>query len=202
MSVWQEVGDGILIRRYTCLDLTIGAVLGDDGVLLVDTSPSHRQARDLIGDLTTLTDLPVRWVVNTHYHWDHCWGNALFRTAELWGHQNTRLALLERGEDARRLVIDHLPVEHHESVREVEIVAPERTFAGRVSLDIGRAVELTYHGLGHRQRADIAAAVDLARAGFEGDLPAVEVDVAGSPFPAEVSRFVVERTYAQLRKQI
>ena len=56
--------------------MTIGAVVGDDGVLIVDTRASHDQAYELIKDLTMLTDLPVCWVVNTHYHWDHCWGNA------------------------------------------------------------------------------------------------------------------------------
>ena len=75
---------------------------------------SHDQARELIKDLTVLTDLPVRWVVNTHYHWDHCWGNALFRSAELWGHaQHPARHLLERRGEARRRVIDQLPVEHH-----------------------------------------------------------------------------------------
>ncbi|MDH3259462.1 MAG: MBL fold metallo-hydrolase [Acidimicrobiia bacterium] len=262
MSTWNEVGERVYVHRYAWLALTIGAVVGDDGVLIIDTGDSHRQARELIDDLATLTDLPVRWVVNTHYHWDHCWGNALFRTAELWGHENTRLELLEHGEDARRRVIGLLPVEHHDAIRAVEIVPPEHTFSDRVSIDIGRAVDLRYHGPGHtnsdisvavdevlfagdlveeagppafgdaypldwpaaldgllgyvhgpvvpghgrpvdrafveHQRADIAVTVELARAGFEGHVPMSEVDVEDAPFSVEVSRSVVERTYAQL----
>lgn len=262
MDAWHDVGDGIHIRRYESLALTIGAIVGDDGVLVVDTRASHAQARELIDDLTKLTDLPVRWVVNTHYHWDHCWGNALFRSAQLWGHENTRLALLERGEDARREVMGYLPVEHHTAVREVEIVPPDHTFSDQVSLDIGSAVDLRYHGRGHTdsdvsitssgvlfagdlveeagppafgdsyplewpgtldlllgfvegpvvpghgapvdrsfvesQREDIAATIDIARAAFDGETPADEVDVRSGPFPSEVSRMVVERTYAQL----
>jgi glyoxylase-like metal-dependent hydrolase (beta-lactamase superfamily II) len=262
MNTWHEVGNCVFARRYEPLALTIGAVVGDDGVLLVDTRASHDQARELMRDLTTLTDLRVCWVVNTHYHWDHCWGNALFRTAELWGHENTRLELMQHGEEARRRVLGFLPTEQQEAVREVEIVPPEHTFSDRISLDIGRAVDLRYHGRGHtnsdisvtvagvvfagdlveesappsfgdaypldwpvaldgllksvegvvvpghgrpvdrafveQQRADIAVTVDLARVGFEADVAPGHLDVANTPFPAEVSRLVVERTYAQL----
>ena len=262
MQTWSEVGDGVFIRRYAWLSITIGAIVGDDGVLIVDTRASHEQARELISDLTTLTDLPVRWVVNTHYHWDHCWGNALFRSAELWGHDNTRLALLERGEAARDMVIEQAPVEFHDAFRRVEIVPPVHTFSDRVSLDVGRAVDLRYHGRGHtdsditvgvagvlfagdlveeaappafgdsfplewpgtldgllelvdgpvvpghgdpvgrgfvmRQREDISATIALARTGFEGGLAASDVNVEDAPFPPDVSRFVVARTYSQL----
>ena len=260
------IGDQVFVRRYESLALSIGAVVGDDGVLIVDTRASHEQARELLDDLHQLTSLPVRWVVNTHYHWDHCWGNALFYTAELWGHENTRLELLEHGEDARRIVMGYLPPEHHDAVREVEIVPPEHTFSEQVSLDIGRAVDLRYHGRGHtnsditvgasgvlfagdlveesappsfgdafpldwpealaglldqvhgpvvpghgrpvdrafvmQQKADIADTVELARVGFAHGLPAAEVDSTGGPFPPEVTRAVVGRTYAQLAGEI
>ena len=262
MNSWQAVGDGIFVRRYASLALTIGAVVGDDGVLLVDTRASHGQAQELLDDLTTLTDLPVRWVVNTHYHWDHCWGNAMFRAAQIWGHENTRLALLERGEAARRQVLEYLPAEHHEAVHQVEIVAPDHTFSDQVSLEIGRAVDLRYHGRGHtdsdisvvasgvlfagdlveeagppafgdayplewpetlttllsriegpvvpghgapvdrafveNQRADIVGTVELARIGFANGTPLDQLDLSDAPFPGEVSRSVIGRTYAQL----
>lgn len=266
MSTWHGVGDGVFARRYEFLALTIGAVVGDDGILVVDTRASHRQARELIDDLAALSDLPVRWVVNTHYHWDHCWGNALFPSAQLWGHENTRAAMLEQGEEVRQKVMGYLSVEDHEAIREVEIVPPDHTFSDQVSLDIGRAVDLRYHGRGHtdsditidvdgvlfagdlveeaappafgdafplewadtlanllsfvrgpvvpghgdpvdrffveQQRAEIAATVELARAGFRSDLPADQVDVRPAPFPAELSRFIVERSYTQLAGQI
>ena len=266
METWQDIGDGIFVRRYPSLALTIGAVIGDDGVLLVDTRASHSQAQELIDDLAILTNLPVRWVVNTHYHWDHCWGNALFRTAQIWGHENTRLALLEQGEDARRRVLEYLPVEHHEAVRQVDIVPPDHTFSDQVSLDIGRAVDLRFHGRGHtdsditvsvsevtfagdlveeagppafgdafplewpaalvavldramgpvvpghgqpvdrryveNQKTDIEATVQIARAGFEAGTPPDELDIRDAPFSEEVSRSVVERSYAQLAGQI
>lgn len=262
MSTWAQVGEGVFVRTYEWLALTIGAVIGDDGVLLVDTRASHRQAHQLADDLADLTDRPVRWVVNTHYHWDHCWGNSVFGEAELWGHENTRRQLLESGEESRTTLLTLIPAEYHDEMREVEIVAPEHTFSDRVSLEIGREVKLRYHGRGHtdsdisiavpgvlfagdlveeaappafgdaypldwpaaldgllgyvdglvvpghgapvgrefveRQKADIVASVQLARAAYENSTPIDEVDVGPAPFPAEVSRSVVERTYAQL----
>lgn len=56
-------------------------VVGDDGVLVVDTQQSPRAARALIERIRAWTDLPVRWVVNTHWHGDHVYGNAAYREA-------------------------------------------------------------------------------------------------------------------------
>ena len=58
MSVWSEVGDRVFVRRYAFYDQNIGAVLGDDGVLIVDTRISHRQADEILADLRELTPLP------------------------------------------------------------------------------------------------------------------------------------------------
>ena len=81
MHPWHEVGDRVFVRRYAFLDQTIGAVLGRERVLVVDTRATTVQARELIGDLRQLTRLP--WVVvNTHVHFDHAFGNAAFRPAQ------------------------------------------------------------------------------------------------------------------------
>lgn len=161
------MGEGTFCRRYEFLALSVGAVLGDDGVLVIDTRASHAEARELVADLTELTDLPARWVVNTHYHWDHCWGNALFPRAELWGHENTRRALLEQGESLRKGVLPWFPPERRHEVAEVEIVPPDRTFSDRISLGIGRQVDLRFHGRGHTN-SDIT--IEVGGVLFAGDL--------------------------------
>lgn len=78
MSRWHEVGDGVFQRRYDPLDVSVCVVRGAGGLLLVDTRSSHREADEIQADLRVFGHLPVRWVVNTHAHYDHCFGNARF----------------------------------------------------------------------------------------------------------------------------
>lgn len=53
-------------------------VVGDEGVLVVDPRESAAAGRALIAEIRSLTDRPVRWVVNSHWHWDHLGGNQAF----------------------------------------------------------------------------------------------------------------------------
>lgn len=170
MSVFQELGDGVFRRRYESLDLNIGVVIGAEAVLVVDSRASHRQADQLREELATLTSLPVGWVINTHFHWDHTWGNARFPEAELWGHERCRSEMIDRGEAARLGVLEWIPAEQHDAVNEVVITPPTRTFASSALVDIGgRVVELRYHGLAHTN-SDIAVRVADSGVLFAGDL--------------------------------
>src|SRR5213596_1933044 len=56
-------------------------VLLDDGVLVVDTHSKPSAARALIGQIKSVTDKPVKFVVNTHFHWDHFQGNQAYLNA-------------------------------------------------------------------------------------------------------------------------
>jgi cyclase len=53
-------------------------ILLEDGVLVVDAASTPSSAQQLISQIRTLTDMPVKYVVNTHFHWDHYWGNEAF----------------------------------------------------------------------------------------------------------------------------
>ncbi len=69
-----------------------GFIVGDDAVLVVDTFISEPAAQELLSEIRRLTGLPVRWVVNTHYHLDHTGGNAVFARAgaSIVAHENVR----------------------------------------------------------------------------------------------------------------
>src|SRR5579871_4361331 len=58
-----------------------GFVIGDDGILVVDTFENEKAARALLSEIRKLTPLPIRFVVNTHYHLDHVNGNDVFAAA-------------------------------------------------------------------------------------------------------------------------
>jgi cyclase len=56
-------------------------IIGDDAALVVDTGQFPSLAKRMIADIKKLTPKPVRYIVNTHWHFDHVWGNGVFRDA-------------------------------------------------------------------------------------------------------------------------
>jgi len=167
--VFDELAEGVFRRRYESLDLNIGVVIGEDGVLVIDTRSTEREAAELRDELAGLTQKPVRWVVNTHWHWDHAYGNAVFEDAEIWGHELCQIALETHGEEMKAAAKEWLPESSHVEIDRVRIVPPTKTFAERVTVAIGRDVELSYHGFGHTDN-DIVVNVPHGDVSFFGDL--------------------------------
>ena len=56
-------------------------VVGDEAVAVIDTQVNAPMARRLLAHVKDLSDKPLRWAINTHYHWDHTAGNAIFQDA-------------------------------------------------------------------------------------------------------------------------
>jgi cyclase len=69
-----------------------GFVIGDNGVVVIDAFASAEAARQLLAEIRKLTKLPVKFVVNTHYHLDHVAGNSVLLDAgaEVVAHENVR----------------------------------------------------------------------------------------------------------------
>lgn len=68
-----------------------GVIINDKEVLIVDSHVTPAAARALVSDIRTITDKPVRYVVNTHFHFDHAHGNQVFADDVLIiGHEFTR----------------------------------------------------------------------------------------------------------------
>ena len=57
------------------------AVVGEEGVLVVDSGHFPSATRRIIGEIRSLAKAPVRYLVNTHWHGDHIRGNAVYREA-------------------------------------------------------------------------------------------------------------------------
>jgi glyoxylase-like metal-dependent hydrolase (beta-lactamase superfamily II) len=167
--VFDELADGVFRRRYESLDLNIGVIIGEDGVLVIDTRASEREAAELLAELGGLTPKPVRWVVNTHWHWDHAYGNAVFEDAEIWGHELCQIALETRGEEMKAAAKKWLPEANHDEIDQVRIVPPTKTFSEQATVAIGRSVELRYHGFAHTDN-DIVVTIPHGDVAFFGDL--------------------------------
>lgn len=56
----------------------VGVVIGSNAVLVIDTLISANQAKELIYNIKKITDKPIKYAVNTHFHLDHAWGNSEF----------------------------------------------------------------------------------------------------------------------------
>jgi cyclase len=70
------------------------AVIGDRDVLVVDTGTSPAAARAFVDDLKLVTTKPIRYVVNTHFHYDHTDGNQVYAgTADIIAHEYVKFAI-------------------------------------------------------------------------------------------------------------
>ena len=173
-SAWQEVGERCYRRRYESCDLNIGVVRGADSLLLLDTRCHDREAEELLEELKVFGTRPIRWVVNTHWHFDHTFGNAAVRRAapaglEIWGHRVMRDELLRWAPEAiERHALDR--PEWRADFDGLEIVAPDHVFDSDAVIDLGdRPVRLEHFGPAHTG-GDLVAFVDDARVVFAGDL--------------------------------
>ena len=169
-SPFDELAVGVYRRRYASLDLNVGVVVGADGLLIVDSRASHSQARELRDELADLTELPVHWVVNTHWHWDHVFGNAMFPEARLWGQRECRNHLIEHGEEEKAAALKSVGPEHAHQIDEVVVTPPEYVVGTARAIDLGgRTVTLEHIGLGHTN-SDLVVTVSDAPVLFAGDL--------------------------------
>lgn len=168
-KMWDQLAEGVYRRNYEFLAFNVGLVVGADGALVVDTRASKVEAAEILRDVREVTSLPVRWAVDTHWHWDHAFGNSEFTDATIWGHVECGRVLAERGEEAKLEVAGWMP-ERREEFLSVDIRLPDMVFTDEQTLDLGgRRVELRYRGRGHTE-GDVVVEVDAAGVCFAGDL--------------------------------
>jgi glyoxylase-like metal-dependent hydrolase (beta-lactamase superfamily II) len=196
---WQEVADGVMVRRHRELDLNCGLVLGDGACLVVDTRSHLGEAADLIAAVRTVTSHP--WtVVNTHAHYDHCFGNAAFRPAPIWASRGCAADLAAAGELQRAVVVAGLRATGEDAeadlISAAPIDPPDHLVDDVAVLDVGgREVVLHFLGRGHTDH-DLVVEVETDGDGtvvFAGDLveedapPAFE-DAFPADWPATLGR--------------
>src|ERR1700681_1885488 len=101
----KPIADGVyaaIAKPAYKVNCNAAIILFDDSVLVVDTHSKPSAARALIEQIKKLTDKPVRYVVNTHFHWDHYQGNQAYPSSwpagvEIISSQATRENIEYRG---------------------------------------------------------------------------------------------------------
>jgi len=122
-----------------------GIIIGKDGIVVVDTLISAKEAKRFIRDIRKISRKPIRYVVNTHYHLDHVFGNSEFaKLGAVIVAQENALKAIEHGakETLKNIRSYGLTAKDMEGTK---IVYPALTFGNKMTIDIGgQRIELIH----------------------------------------------------------
>jgi glyoxylase-like metal-dependent hydrolase (beta-lactamase superfamily II) len=144
--------------------VTAGVVAGPQWAVVIDTLALPEETLAMRDFIEHEVGVQVRYVINTHYHADHSWGNCFFPGATIIAHSLCRKFLRERGipslENARK---------QNQAFRQVKIVLPQLTFdQGSFCLRVGKKNLTLTPAAGHSSDG-ISILVDEDRVLFAGD---------------------------------
>ena len=172
-----------------------GFVVGDDGVAVIDTFENEAAAKALLAQIHSVTHLPIKFVINTHYHLDHVAGNRVFaqQGAVIVGHHSVRAWI-----HTENLKFFGEKIKPEEKVLVQNLLAPEVTYNTGVTLFLGtRRIEVIYMQ-GHTG-GDSVVSIPDAGVVFCGDLfwrhtlPNL-IDATTSTWISALSEFTEEKT--------
>jgi len=144
--------------------VTAGVVVGPQWAVVIDTLALPDETLSIREFIEHELSVPVRYVINTHYHADHTWGNCFFPGATVVAHANCRKLLEEYGmpsfEAAKKQNL---------ALRQVKIVLPQMTFIdGDMTLRVGKKNLILSSAFGHSNDG-ISVLVEEDRILFAGD---------------------------------
>ncbi len=188
----QEVAPGVFVhqgihampnRQNHGEIANIGFIVGEQCVAVIDTGGSPAQGRALDAAITEKTKVPVCYVINTHVHPDHLYGNSAFKRAgvSFIGHRKLAQAMAVRAPYYLEKAGRDLGL----GLKQEDFIAPDRTVDSTLELDLGgRKLTLTAHGPAHTDN-DLTVFDDKTRTLwlsdllFIGHLPVIDGSLTG-----------------------
>ena len=144
--------------------VTAGVVAGPGWAVVIDTLALPDETLSIREFIEHELSVPVRYVINTHYHADHSWGNCFFPGATVIAHANCRDLLQEQGVPS----LEHAK-KQNPALRQVKIVLPQMTFInGDMTLRVGKKNLIISPSFGHSNDG-ISVLVEEDRILFAGD---------------------------------
>jgi glyoxylase-like metal-dependent hydrolase (beta-lactamase superfamily II) len=161
----ERVADNVyFFQSKTYVEVNAGVVAGPDMAVVIDTLPFPEETTLMKEFIARELQVPVKYLINTHYHADHTWGNYLFPEAKIIAHSLCRQLLLDKGVPALAR-----EKEQNVGLKDIQVVVPEITFdAGELILKVGKKNIRMFPLPGHSSDG-IAVLVEDDRVLFSGD---------------------------------
>ena len=146
----------------------VSAIISQNETVLVDAGNSPSHARQVRAALLTMEAPPVRYIIYTHFHWDHTFGAQMWRNSRVIAHQKCREHLLTaygnqpanlvRAEEdlsddaAQEPALSAVP-QNIDHGQDFELVLPHMTFTGDMTLALA-GVTINLHHIGGQHASD------------------------------------------------
>ena len=145
-----------------------GFIVGDEGVMVIDSLMTPSLAGQVRTAVRNVTKSPIRYLINTHFHGDHVFGNQYFQPAPIVAHNNCRIELEEKFD--ANMARYRQRAELIPELDQIKMTLPDVTFDDSMTIMLGdKEIQLKYYGRAH-SNSDITIYLPGDKLLFIGDL--------------------------------
>ena len=125
--------------------VTAGVIIGPKWAVVIDTLPVPEETLAMRQFIEEQLEVPVQYIINTHFHADHTWGNCFFPGATIISHELCRQLQMKQGPASLEIA-----QQQNQIFKQVKLVYPHLTFSsGTMSLRVGKKNLTLFPSPGH-----------------------------------------------------
>ncbi|OGQ96590.1 MAG: MBL fold metallo-hydrolase [Deltaproteobacteria bacterium RIFOXYD12_FULL_57_12] len=147
-----------------------GIIIGRDGIAVVDTLVSAKEARRFIKAIRAVSKKPIKYVINTHYHLDHAFGNAEFVKlgAVVIAQENDKQTMAKTAEETLKNAGEYGLTP--EDMKGTTIAYPVLSYGDRLTIDLGNQLVELRHARPSHTDGDTLVFLPDKKVFFAGDI--------------------------------